>query len=223
MASSPAVDGNEIVYHTMGGGVYVLNRSNGHLEWSWNAGSAIESSPIIVNDIDYFGNAARGDVCARPAHAPAEVAQVPRREDHLERCDLRRQALHRGLRRPALGALAGVRRDPVGRPREREDLRDACGRGRPGLRAFCRVLAMGLLHERSAPLACLDRLVRLLVAGRRGRSRVLRRVQRPVLRSVRREWSCSLARSDRRRDLGGSRDRRRRRLRRAASRAASSA
>ena len=57
MASSPAVAGDEIVYHTMGGGVYVLDRDSGHLKWSWNAGSAIESSPIIVNDIDYFGTA----------------------------------------------------------------------------------------------------------------------------------------------------------------------
>jgi outer membrane protein assembly factor BamB len=57
MASSPAVDGNEIVYHTMGGGVYVLNRANGHLVWSWNSGSAIESSPIVVDGIDYFGTA----------------------------------------------------------------------------------------------------------------------------------------------------------------------
>lgn len=58
MASSPAVDGNEIVYHTMSGVVYVLDRSNGHLKWSWNAGSSIESSPIIVNGVDYFGDAA---------------------------------------------------------------------------------------------------------------------------------------------------------------------
>jgi outer membrane protein assembly factor BamB len=57
MASSPAVDGNEVVYHTMNGWVYVLNRSNGRLEWSWYAGAAIESSPIIVDDVDYFGNA----------------------------------------------------------------------------------------------------------------------------------------------------------------------
>ena len=46
MASSPAVFGNEIVYHTIGGWVYVLNRANGRLEWSWDAGSPIESSPI---------------------------------------------------------------------------------------------------------------------------------------------------------------------------------
>jgi outer membrane protein assembly factor BamB len=57
MASSPAVSGDEIVYHTMSGGVYVLNRINGHVEWSWNSGSPIESSPIVVNDIDYFGTA----------------------------------------------------------------------------------------------------------------------------------------------------------------------
>jgi outer membrane protein assembly factor BamB len=57
MASSPAVKGNEIVYHTMSGGVYVLDRTNGHVEWSWNSGSAIESSPIVVDGIDYFGTA----------------------------------------------------------------------------------------------------------------------------------------------------------------------
>ena len=57
MASSPAVYGNQIVYHTMSGGVFLLNRANGHVEWSWNSGSAIESSPIVVNGIDYFGTA----------------------------------------------------------------------------------------------------------------------------------------------------------------------
>jgi outer membrane protein assembly factor BamB len=58
MASSPAVEGDEIVYHTMSGGVYLLNRTNGHLDWSWSTGSAIESSPVVVNGIDYFGDAA---------------------------------------------------------------------------------------------------------------------------------------------------------------------
>lgn len=67
MASSPAVYGDEIVYHTMSGWVYVLDRSNGRLEWSWNAGSAIESSPIIVNGIDYFGDAA-GEMYALDLH-----------------------------------------------------------------------------------------------------------------------------------------------------------
>ena len=58
MASSPAVDGDKVVYHTMGGHVYVLDRVNGHLKWSWNAGSAIESSPVVLHGIDYFGTAA---------------------------------------------------------------------------------------------------------------------------------------------------------------------
>lgn len=57
MASSPAVYGNEVVYHTMGGMVYVLNRSDGKQLWSWNAGAAIEPSPVVVNGIDYFGTA----------------------------------------------------------------------------------------------------------------------------------------------------------------------
>jgi outer membrane protein assembly factor BamB len=57
MASSPAVYGNQIVYHTLSGGVYILNRTNGHVEWSWNSGSAIESSPIVVSGVDYFGTA----------------------------------------------------------------------------------------------------------------------------------------------------------------------
>jgi outer membrane protein assembly factor BamB len=57
MASSPAVDGNELVYHTMSGWVYVLDRSSGHLVWSWDAGAPIEPSPIVVNRIDYFGDA----------------------------------------------------------------------------------------------------------------------------------------------------------------------
>jgi outer membrane protein assembly factor BamB len=63
MASSPAVDGEEVVYHTMGGEVHVLDRANGHLKWSWNAGSAIESSPVVVHGIDYFG-AANGEMYA---------------------------------------------------------------------------------------------------------------------------------------------------------------
>jgi outer membrane protein assembly factor BamB len=58
MASSPAVDGEDVVYHTMGGQVYVLDRANGHVKWTWNAGSAIESSPVVVHGIDYFGTAA---------------------------------------------------------------------------------------------------------------------------------------------------------------------
>jgi len=57
MAASPAVFGKELVYHTIGGWVYVLDRSDGKVVWSWNAGSAIESSPVVLHGIDYFGTA----------------------------------------------------------------------------------------------------------------------------------------------------------------------
>ncbi len=56
-AASPAIDGPDLVYHTMGGSVYVLDRANGGLLWSWNAGSAIEPSPVVRDGVDYFGDA----------------------------------------------------------------------------------------------------------------------------------------------------------------------
>src|SRR5205085_4970397 len=55
MASSPAVDGDKLVYHSMDGHVFVLDRADGRLVWSWTVGSAIESSPIVRDGVDYFG------------------------------------------------------------------------------------------------------------------------------------------------------------------------
>src|SRR5581483_9206033 len=63
MASSPAAVGDELVYHTMDGHVYVLDRASGRLRWSYAVGSAIESSPIVRDGVDYFGSWA-GDVYA---------------------------------------------------------------------------------------------------------------------------------------------------------------
>ena len=153
MASSPAVAGDEIVYHTMGGGVYVLDRDTGHLKWSWNAGSAIESSPIIVNDIDYFGDARRRDVRARPAHAPAEVAQVPRAKITSS------AAISGGRlfigdydgRLWALSPESGATRW-VGRVNGKIYGTPAVAGGRVFV-PLGGVLAVGLLHERTAPLA----------------------------------------------------------------------
>ena len=54
MASSPAVVGDEIVYHAMDGHVTVLDRATGHELWSFDAGSPIESSPIVRDGVDYF-------------------------------------------------------------------------------------------------------------------------------------------------------------------------
>jgi outer membrane protein assembly factor BamB len=55
MASSPAVDGRLLVYHTMDGHVVALDRASGRELWSWDAGSPIESSPVVHGGIDYFG------------------------------------------------------------------------------------------------------------------------------------------------------------------------
>jgi outer membrane protein assembly factor BamB len=55
-ASSPAVWRNEVVYHTMGDGrVHVLDRRTGNERWSFDAGSPIESSPVVRHGVDYFG------------------------------------------------------------------------------------------------------------------------------------------------------------------------
>jgi outer membrane protein assembly factor BamB len=56
MASSPAVDGDALVYHTMDGHVFVLDRANGRERWSYDGGAPIESSPIVHDGVDYFGD-----------------------------------------------------------------------------------------------------------------------------------------------------------------------
>lgn len=55
MASSPAVAGGDLVYHTMTGDVVDLDRANGAVRWIYHVGSPIESSPLIVGGLDYFG------------------------------------------------------------------------------------------------------------------------------------------------------------------------
>jgi eukaryotic-like serine/threonine-protein kinase len=56
MASSLAVWQDKLVAHGMGDGrVRVLDRDDGHVVWSRPIGSAIESSPVVRYDIDYFG------------------------------------------------------------------------------------------------------------------------------------------------------------------------
>jgi outer membrane protein assembly factor BamB len=55
LASSPAVYKQAVVIHGMDGYVYVRSRWNGRLLWRFNAGSAIESSPVVRHGVDYFG------------------------------------------------------------------------------------------------------------------------------------------------------------------------
>jgi outer membrane protein assembly factor BamB len=55
MASSPAVWRDRLVVHGMDGHVWVLRRSDGRVLWHHTTGSPIESSPIVVDGVDYFG------------------------------------------------------------------------------------------------------------------------------------------------------------------------
>ncbi|HET7572810.1 MAG TPA: PQQ-binding-like beta-propeller repeat protein [Gaiellaceae bacterium] len=55
MASSPAVVGSSLVYHTMDGRVVLLDRANGRVRWVWRAGAPIEPSPVVRGGVDYFG------------------------------------------------------------------------------------------------------------------------------------------------------------------------
>src|SRR4029453_11285326 len=55
MASSPAIWGNRLVVHGMGGHVSILRRSDGRLLWTFATGSPIEPSPVVRRGIDYFG------------------------------------------------------------------------------------------------------------------------------------------------------------------------
>jgi outer membrane protein assembly factor BamB len=55
MASSPAVVGDTVVYHTMNGWVVVLDRATGRVRWRWPVGSPVESSPVVRDGVDYFG------------------------------------------------------------------------------------------------------------------------------------------------------------------------
>jgi outer membrane protein assembly factor BamB len=55
MASSPAVVGDRVVFHTMNGWVVVLDRATGRVKWRWYVGSPVESSPVVRDGVDYFG------------------------------------------------------------------------------------------------------------------------------------------------------------------------
>ena len=55
MASSPAIVGNDVLYHGMNGAVYVLDRATGKLLWHRYVGSPIESSPLVRHGVDFFG------------------------------------------------------------------------------------------------------------------------------------------------------------------------
>src|SRR6185312_6683025 len=55
MASSPALWGDQVIVHGMDGTVWVLDRRNGRLLWHKWIGAPIESSPVVIDGVDYFG------------------------------------------------------------------------------------------------------------------------------------------------------------------------
>jgi outer membrane protein assembly factor BamB len=57
-ASSPAISGESVVAHTKAGRVFVLDRATGRQRWTWPAAGGIESSPVVRDGVDYFGDSA---------------------------------------------------------------------------------------------------------------------------------------------------------------------
>src|SRR5262249_4615778 len=56
MASSPAVWGDQLIVHGMDGHIWVLRRSDGRLLWRYTVGSPVESSPVVIDGVDVFGD-----------------------------------------------------------------------------------------------------------------------------------------------------------------------
>ena len=102
----------------MNGHVYVLDRHNGKVRWSYTTGAPIESSPLVLNGVDYFGAWDGTVLRARPADASSPLDATARGdEDHLERLVRGRDGLHRRLRRAAAARSARAPAACAGRAR----------------------------------------------------------------------------------------------------------
>jgi outer membrane protein assembly factor BamB len=55
-ASSPAVAEGLLVAHAKDGRILVFDRASGHLLWQRRVGSPVESSPVVVGGVDYYGD-----------------------------------------------------------------------------------------------------------------------------------------------------------------------
>ena len=195
---SPAA---ELVYHSMDGNVFVLDRANGRLLWSYHVGSPIESSPIVQRRRRLLRRVERAALRARPAR-----------------------------RTGCAGAGASARRSPRARPSPASTLYigDYAGRlwalsPRTGATRWTRAVngriygtpavAGGRVFVPSSNGGSLTafttggrelwrfsaRRLRLLVAGGLGRPRLLRLVQRRLLRALGGERPRALGGRDRRR------------------------
>ena len=216
MASSPAIVGDDLVVHGMDGIVRVLDRANGKLRWHFRVGSPIESSPIVHGGLDYFG-AWNGRVYAldlkrrklrwsyRTGYKITSSAAIAGQD-----------ALHRRLRRPPARA-----RDRA--PASGAGSASVNGRvyGTPAVAAG-RVFVPSSTGNSLTAFTTSGRYLwrvrhgrlRLLVAGRLGRARLLRLLQRSPLLRLGEVRPRALERRRRRAGLGRRGRRRGRRLRR---------
>ena len=215
MASSPAVFGGVLVVHGMDGTVQVLRRSDGHLLWRFDAGSPIESSPVVLPDgVDVFGTW-DGWVTA------LDLRTHRVRWRYRDGCKITSSAavadgtVYVGDycgRLIALSTATGALRWAG----------SVNGRvyGTPAVAGGSRLraeldgwIADRLLHPRRTSLGQVDRLVRLLLAGRGRRPRLLRLLQRRLLRALGPVGVDALGTRHRRADLRCGRRRRRDRVR----------
>ena len=181
MASSPAVAGDDLVVHGMDGAVRLLDRRTGRLRWAFRIGSPIESSPIVRDRIDFFGawngNVYALDLRARKLrwtyHAGAKItssAALAGRTLYIGDYGGRLLALA-----PGNGTLrwsAGVNGRIYGTP--------AVWGGRVFVPSSDGGSLTAFTSRGQAALARARGRICLLVAGRVGRARLLRFVQRPI-------------------------------------------
>ena len=78
MASSPAVAGRDLVYHSLDGHVYVLDRGTGKLRWSYGIGSATASTTSAPGTAVSTRSTCAGGGCAGRAISARRSPRAPR-------------------------------------------------------------------------------------------------------------------------------------------------
>ena len=182
MASSPAVVGDDLVFHTMDGWVLVLDRATGRSAGATTSARRSSRRRSSGDGVDYFGawngrstrSTCSATGCAGHATLGAKITSSAALAGGTLFIGDYGGRLSRSTR--ATGAARWV---ALG---QRADLRDAGGRRG---RVFVPSSTGGSLTAFSTsgplPLARRERALRLLVAGDLGRARLLRLLQRRLL------------------------------------------
>ena len=203
MASSPAIWGDALVVHGMDGLVRVLDRASGRLRRQVRIGSAIESSPVVRDGIDYFG-AWNGRIYALDLRTGRLRWSTPSGYKITSSAALQGRRLYIGdYGGRLLGLETRTGKVLFVRAGQRAGLRHA-GRGRrPGLRALVdRQLADRLHDVGPLPVEGAHRRLRVLLPRDLARTRVLRLLRRAPLCGFRRHRSGAFQGRRRRPGLG---------------------